>query len=41
MILEQARKALERYENARQEFEKVQKIAQVRGDALSKMYIPH
>lgn len=40
MIIEQARKALERYEYARQEFEKVQKLAQVRGLALSTMYIP-
>ena len=30
MIMEQARKALERYQNATQEFEKVQKLAQVR-----------
>lgn len=40
MIIEQAGKALERLENARQEFEKVQKLAQVRGHALSTMYIP-
>lgn len=38
--MEQARKALERYQNATQEFEKVQKLAQVRGHALSTIYIP-
>lgn len=38
--MEQARKALERYQNAKQEFEKVQKLAQVRGHVLSTVYTP-
>lgn len=38
--MEQARKALERYQNAMQEFEKVQKLAQVCGHALSTIYVP-
>lgn len=40
MIMEQARTAVERYHNAQQEFEKVQKLAQVRGHALATV-IPH